>query len=48
MQNTVTEIKNSLEATNSRLQEAEEQISEMRWKTDWWKSLMQNRKKRKD
>ena len=29
MQNTVTEIKNSLEAANSRIQEAEEQISKM-------------------
>ena len=29
MQNTITEIKNSLEATNSRIQEAEEWISEM-------------------
>ena len=29
MQNTITEIKNSLEASNSRIQEAEEQISKM-------------------
>ena len=29
MQNTVTEIKNSLEAANSRMHEAEEQISEV-------------------
>ena len=29
MQNTITEIKNSLEATNSRIQEAEEQISKV-------------------
>ena len=29
MQNTITEIKNSLEATNSRIQEAEEWISEV-------------------
>ena len=29
MQNTVTEIKNSLEAANSRIQEAEERISEV-------------------
>ena len=29
MQNTITEIKNSLEAANSRTQEAEEQISEV-------------------
>ena len=29
MQNTITEIKNSLEAANSRIQEAEERISKM-------------------
>ena len=29
MQNTITEIKNSLEATNGRIQEAEEQISKV-------------------
>ena len=29
MQNTITEIKNSLEAANSRIQEAEERISEV-------------------
>ena len=29
MQNTITEIKNSLEATTSRIQEAEERISEV-------------------
>ena len=29
MQNTITEIKNSLEAANSRIQEAERQISEV-------------------
>ena len=29
MQNTITEIKNSLEAANSRIQEAEEQISKV-------------------
>ena len=29
MQNTTTEIKNSLAATNSRMQEAEEQISKV-------------------
>ena len=32
MQNTITDTKNLLEATNSRIQEAEEQIS--RWRTD--------------
>ena len=45
MQNTIIEIKNSLEATNSRIQEAEEQIA--RWKTDQWKSLKQKRKEKK-
>ena len=29
MQNTITEIKNSLEASNSRIPEAEEQMSEV-------------------
>ena len=29
MQNTITEIKNSLEAANSRIQEAEDRISEV-------------------
>ena len=29
MQNTITEIKNSLEATNSRIQESEERICEV-------------------
>ena len=29
MQNTITEIKTSLEAANSRIQEAEERISEV-------------------
>ena len=29
MQNTITEIKNSLEAANSRIQEAEQRISEV-------------------
>ena len=42
MQNTIT--KNSLEATNSRIQEAEEGVSEME-RTDQWKSLTWNIKK---
>ena len=41
MQNTVTEIKNSLEAANSRIQEAEEQISKVEDR------LMQNTKEKK-
>ena len=32
MQNTITEIKNSLEAANCRIQEAEERISEMKYR----------------
>ena len=38
MNNTITEIKNSLEGTNSIIQEAEEQKSKMG--DGWWKSLM--------
>jgi len=35
MNNTITEIKNILEGTNSRINEAEEQI--VSWKIEWWK-----------
>ena len=42
--NTITEIKYSLEGTNTRIQEAEEQIREVE---DWWKSVAQNRKEKK-
>ena len=45
MQNTITAIKNSLKATNSRIQEAEERISKAE---DLWKPLMWNRKEIKD
>ena len=43
MQNTVTEIKNLLEATNSRIQEAEKWISEVEKKLV--EITVQNRKK---
>ena len=36
MNNAVTEIKNTLERTNSRITEAEDRISG-RWKIEWWK-----------
>ena len=45
MNNTVTEVKNTLEKINSRINEAEEQVS---WKTEWWKSLPWNRIKNKE
>ena len=32
--NTITEIKNTLEGINSRISEAEESVS---WKIKWWK-----------
>ena len=37
-------MKNTLDEINSRINEAEEQISEL--KIDWWKSLLQDRKKK--
>ena len=43
MQNTITEIKNSLEAANSKIQEAEEQISEVE---DWLAEIMDADQKR--
>ena len=41
---TITEMKNKLEGTNSRITEAEEQISKL--KTEWQTSLPQNKEKR--
>ena len=35
MNNAITEIKSTLEGTNSRITEAEDGIS--RWKIEWWK-----------
>ena len=46
MQNTITERKNSLEAANSRIQEAEEQISEVEGRLVGLQ--MRNRKEKKD
>ena len=45
LKNTITEMKNTLEGINSRLNEAEEQIGEL--KTEQWKSLPLNRKRMK-
>ena len=41
--NSVTEMKNPLEASNSRVTEAEEWLSELK---EWWKPLQQNRIKK--
>ena len=46
MQNTITEIKNSLEAANSRIQEAEERISEVENRSVEIMNLEQKREKR--
>ena len=46
MKNTITEMKNTLEGINSRITEAEEQISDL--EDIWWKSLPQNRMKKKE
>ena len=46
MQNTITEIQNSLEAANSRIQEAEERKSEVEDKLVDVKDAEQKRKKR--
>lgn len=43
MNNSVTEMKKSLEASNSRATEAEEWLSELK---EWWKPLLQNRIKK--
>ena len=45
MQNKITEVKNSLKGTSSRIWEAEERISKV--EEDWWKSLIWNRIKEK-
>ena len=46
MNNTITEMKITLEGINSRITEAEERIK-VTWKTEWWNSLLQNRIKKK-
>ena len=42
--NTITEIKNTLEGINSRVSEAEEKIS-LSWKIKWEKYLLKSRMK---
>ena len=44
--NTITEMETTLEGINSRITEAEEQISD--WRTEWWNSLLRNRIKKKE
>ena len=46
MNNTITEMKTTLEGINSRITEAEEQISDL--ETEWWNSLPWNRIKKKE
>ena len=46
MQNTITEIKNSLEAANSRIQEAEERISKVEDRLEEITDAEQKREKR--
>ena len=46
MQNTITEIKNSLKATNSRIEEAEEQISKVQDRLVEITDVEQKREKR--
>ena len=45
MNNAITEIKSTLEGTNSRITEAEDRISG-RWKIEWWKLMKQRREKK--
>ena len=44
--NTITEIKNTLEGINSRTSEAEN--DSVSWKIKWWKYLLKNRIKYKE
>ena len=46
MNNTINEVKNTLEGFNSRITEAEEQISDL--EEEWWNSLLWNRIKKKE
>ena len=46
MNNTITEMKNTLEGISSRITEAEEWISDL--ETEWWNSLLQNRIKKQE
>ena len=43
-EDTVTEMKNTLERTSSRLEDAKEQVST--WKAGWWKSSNPSSKKK--
>ena len=45
MNNTIIEMKNTLEWINSRINETEEQISELK---EWWESLPQNSIKKEE
>ena len=45
MNNTITEMKTTLEGINSRITEAEEWISDLE---EWWNSLLWNRIKKKE
>ena len=40
--NTITEIKNTLEGINNRISEADKSVS---WKVKWWKQLLKRRMK---
>ena len=46
MNNTITEMKNTLEGINSRIIETEKWICEL--KTEWWKPLLHNRRKKSE
>ena len=46
MNNTITEMKTTLEGINSRITEAEEWISDL--ETEWWNSVLRNRLKKKE
>ena len=47
LKNTITEMKNTITGTKGRLDEIEEWINKLIWKTDSWKSSKLNRKKKK-
>ena len=46
MNDTITEMKNTLEGINSRITEAQKQIGDL--EDRWWKSLPWNRIKKKE
>ena len=43
LKNKQTEMNNTLEGINNRITQAEDRY--MTWRTEWWKSLSQSRKK---